>query len=153
MECAILVMTAPGMVRAVVLRVEWPEAKKEKANLSAWGGGHPGGLSELSSWLLILAQVMISGLLDRTPHHALHSVGSLLEDSLPLSTPLHTLSQISKYIFLKKSQCWTIHLANFVRFGVEIPYSNYVEHLLGIQPEKICFYLSISNVFLFLFYS
>ena len=53
-------------------------------------GGAPGWLRGLSDQLLILAQAMISGLWDGTPHWALHSASNLLEIlSLSLCSSLH----------------------------------------------------------------
>ena len=43
----------------------------------------------------------LSGSWDQAPHWALHSVGSLLEDSLRLPLPTLCLSKINKYIFKK----------------------------------------------------
>ena len=54
--------------------------------------GPPGWLSELSLWLLILAQVMISGSWDPALHRALCSAGSLLP-------PLSLSACLSAYLW------------------------------------------------------
>lgn len=56
--------------------------------------GPPGWLSQLSTQLLISAQVMTQGPGIESPEAALHSAGSQLEDSLPLPFPArtHTIS-------------------------------------------------------------
>ena len=46
--------------------------------------GAPGWLIQLSIQLLVLAQVMISWVVELSPFQAPCSVGSLLEDSFPL---------------------------------------------------------------------
>ena len=64
---------------------------RKKSHKGAWG------LSQLRIRLLILAQVMISGLLDQAPHQASCSVVSLFEDSLPQPSPyIYSLPKINK---------------------------------------------------------
>ena len=74
--------------------------------------GAPGWLSQLSIWLLILTQVIISGLWDQPPCWAPTWVGSLLEIlSHPLPpTSSHILSLWGKKKKRKKGHFWGITL-------------------------------------------
>ena len=68
----------------------------------------PGWLSHLDVRLLVLAQVMILGSEDRALHQALHSLRSLLEDTLsPLPFPIFVHQQI-KQIWGKKCKSQNI---------------------------------------------